>query len=589
MRNYPRQFRAGVFGPDAYPDIMTGQQAIHPDDSPGGTNAWLEHLWANAAPGSANQAFVMGFLAHGAGDMYAHTFVNHFAGGDFTIGTNALKHIVLEGYLGKRAPDCNFDVSIDGGVDTFIYNTLVNATPGSTLATKLLVGQGTAASVPYIFSKMRAQLQQDIVNYYNMATEDKVFYSATHPGWITYKEHWVQDIDSGLKAWPRFSHNIALAVFRPQGADIDTAKRLANDYVNQHLLSMLGAPDFVGVTRAAIQQISDAILNAVANIPGLREIRALIADLKKSLLDYVLKQTLGMTSDELKAYFTNPEQYIDRVIGPGSVNGNGNLAPGTKMSLAALNSGELKLNDRGYTNPGERWNWQRFAPAYNTVTMIKLSMLSTSEMNRLLHDLGSTMTMTRPNVMLGYDRKFDGSNQWQVNPAKMILVHAGVYDQLFMKQTGETPLPPKTPPAVIEDPNVTITITVNRVHALDNIDGPFGNADFYPVIRIAGEEFTTGYIGDKNDISPNWTFRKTVKRSAGTVPITIDIWDSDGGLRGSDDHADINPANGRTLSLTYNIANGSVTGSVSGRAGQQIYAKGNESDKAEIWFTITAN
>ena len=44
-------YRAGVLGPDAYPDIMTGQQVIHPSsrDSriPSGSDAWLNHVWSN--------------------------------------------------------------------------------------------------------------------------------------------------------------------------------------------------------------------------------------------------------------------------------------------------------------------------------------------------------------------------------------------------------------------------------------------------------------------------------------------------------------------------------------------------------------
>src|SRR5690606_17301858 len=31
IRAAPQQYRAGVLGPDAYPDILTGQQIIHPE------------------------------------------------------------------------------------------------------------------------------------------------------------------------------------------------------------------------------------------------------------------------------------------------------------------------------------------------------------------------------------------------------------------------------------------------------------------------------------------------------------------------------------------------------------------------------
>ena len=32
IRAYPSHYRAGVLGPDAYPDILSGQQSIHPDE-----------------------------------------------------------------------------------------------------------------------------------------------------------------------------------------------------------------------------------------------------------------------------------------------------------------------------------------------------------------------------------------------------------------------------------------------------------------------------------------------------------------------------------------------------------------------------
>jgi hypothetical protein len=89
LRANPQQYRAGVIGPDAYPDILTGQQVIHPDESnPDGTNSWLEYLWNQAGTDGNNtqpiKAFVGGFLTHAAGDMYGHTFVNNFTGGPFT-------------------------------------------------------------------------------------------------------------------------------------------------------------------------------------------------------------------------------------------------------------------------------------------------------------------------------------------------------------------------------------------------------------------------------------------------------------------------------------------------------------------------
>lgn len=133
-------YRAGVFGPDCYPDFPTGLQVIHPNhETPApdeaadegswlyqlsatvfganpaseagpNTNDWLTYLWdvtfgeeaTEEDRGSRNRAFVLGFFTHAAGDMFAHTFVNHFSGGEFELGDNAVRHVVLEGYIGKK-------------------------------------------------------------------------------------------------------------------------------------------------------------------------------------------------------------------------------------------------------------------------------------------------------------------------------------------------------------------------------------------------------------------------------------------------------------------------------------------------------
>ena len=61
LRSNLAQYRAGVLGPDAYPDMLTGQQVIHPGQAStgiqGGADAWLRHLWLQGvAPGSGTPA-----------------------------------------------------------------------------------------------------------------------------------------------------------------------------------------------------------------------------------------------------------------------------------------------------------------------------------------------------------------------------------------------------------------------------------------------------------------------------------------------------------------------------------------------------
>jgi probable HAF family extracellular repeat protein len=111
---------------------------------------------------------------------------------------------------------------------------------------------------------------------------------------------------------------------------------------------------------------------------------------------------------------------------------------GQKTTLGTFNAQELKLVDTGYSNPNETFDYQKVPAAYNTVTMSKLLLLNQSGMNRLLRDLGSSLSLTEPNAMLGFIRTLDGDNQWHINPQKMILAQdCNAYRQVFMRQTGE--------------------------------------------------------------------------------------------------------------------------------------------------------
>lgn len=79
-------------GPDFYPDMLTGQGYIHPygkdtETSPG---AWITLLCnsVNMMPKDSEErkralSFTLGFMFHYCGDIFAHDFVNQFAGGTF--------------------------------------------------------------------------------------------------------------------------------------------------------------------------------------------------------------------------------------------------------------------------------------------------------------------------------------------------------------------------------------------------------------------------------------------------------------------------------------------------------------------------
>lgn len=432
------QYRAGTVGPDAYPDIATGQQVIHPDTLASGveqgTDAWLRHLWQQAnSPAYVNnravKAVTVGFLTHAAGDMFAHTFVNNFTGGAFTLdpAENAVKHVLLEGYMDKRLPknaldadffaDDNMNIrGVEDGNNDFIYRAMIDARPGTILDTTLLPkdSPGTTYSIPRIFSTLRANLETEIANA-NCEIWEVVCLAKNE-----YRKAWRDDIDEGLKAWPQTSHQLILALAFNAERKTKTAEAgdIAEQYVLEHLLSMAGLPDFVGLTLQEIQEIIDTITPT-----ALLEI---IEAFKANLLDTLLVAAIGMNREQLEAFATNPELWFDVVMNSGE---------GENVTLQRFNQEYLHLADAGYSIPNEAFDYTTFPPAYNTVTMGKLTLLSQGEVNRLLRDMGSSVRLEEPNIMLGFVPTLDGGNQWLEG---MVLAQdRAIYEQIFMRQAGE--------------------------------------------------------------------------------------------------------------------------------------------------------
>ena len=200
IRANPQLFYAGALGPDAYPDIVSGQSRIHPpngtgndpDANPGGsgTDMWMQELWA-AAWGShrsdENIAFTTGFLAHAAGDLYAHSYVNYYSGGIFHLLTpNMTKHLVLEGYVAERTPPlrkASYDYGIPPALAPYVgpdrkadpFDVVSSPLPSSVVTLLAEMGvdspgstpkeDGKGKSLPWIFYSLRQSLRGAVLAF----------------------------------------------------------------------------------------------------------------------------------------------------------------------------------------------------------------------------------------------------------------------------------------------------------------------------------------------------------------------------------------------------------------------------------------
>lgn len=131
-------FLLGVLGPDTYPDMVAGQMTAHPGveaDAPHQdavvllnllgrntgphsswraadswqTDDWLRHVRNSAysitgSGGPPSKAFAIGYMAHAAMDTWAHTYVNLYAGDEFSLVDEQeveFRHMAIEGLVAR--------------------------------------------------------------------------------------------------------------------------------------------------------------------------------------------------------------------------------------------------------------------------------------------------------------------------------------------------------------------------------------------------------------------------------------------------------------------------------------------------------
>lgn len=522
-------FQSGVIGPDGFPDLTYGQSVIHPTD----TGKWLRLLHRNAwsfwetagnlppifreaAQEEARRsiAFAYGFLAHAAGDMWGHTFVNDFAQGVFPgiaefaeidKAEIAFRHLIVEGYVGDATPgfDGNPEFGPAPGPNCPQGNPLCDRSDDSTpgIAFEIprlfiyqsLIADSAATPLPDrgpligFFKDMRTGLIGFKNSNFTKGLEDAVKdWGRTNSQYETLKKDcafddlsdaifcpiaigamglsvtadageaifdagravvaeslshvlsgyinsWVDDIDRGLEAWPNLGLALSKALFDAQtrrnlqntectrhlagtlarddcekGIGLtDTLSSSTDPFVNDHLLSMLGAPDAVGDVRKALDELTsriDQIINAL-NLPfnPVRAARDTVRRFARDLIKDAIEDTLGVDLDALQSFTAAPGAWflVDET-GPAL----GSLLGFPGQSLKLFEHGEHDRADGYLVMPGGHhiptgapfpnfpvgatrlsdqatFDQAAFRALANTITMIKLLFLEESELNRL--------------------------------------------------------------------------------------------------------------------------------------------------------------------------------------------------------------
>jgi len=519
LTQFPGAYRAGAVGPDAFPDLLFGQGYIHPDtrthndEGPNkATNSaqtyeWLRYLWEqawkpdqNGNHNLKNIAFALGYMGgHANGDVWAHTWINHYADGvfpDFTDLTHAdisVRHVLVEGYADKHRPGFEATAAQDeAGLDHTSYE--IDAPTGFIADTLILSDfsrQHSDSGFFQFFLNMQDGLKaQQASIETDMSTQDCLGHVAgvcipdptddpinlielgINALIDLYIGNWVDDITSGLQAWPEVWQTIAQEMFTGSKPDTDKIMDAFKEWALTHLLSMMGLPDFVGNTIFFVSEVIDwvtaAISDALSSIFSAIESIPIVGDGVKFLADLYGKAKTainGIISDiaeKLAAVFIEGALGINCFLNPTNC-----LNPNVKAALDRDGDGKIEPREviRIFQEPEEYFNdnsplgltttvrasldadmhipagsdndgtglkgdttehfgdydLEQFAPLKDTAQMAKLAMLDPAGLNTFVKALAGGNTAALNGL---YAAHVNTSGNWSV-PGNIMLANEG--------------------------------------------------------------------------------------------------------------------------------------------------------------------
>lgn len=116
-------------------------------------------------------------------------------------------------------------------------------------------------------------------------------------------------------------------------------------------------------------------------------------------------------------------------------------------------------------------------------------------------------------------------------------------------------------------PDVEVRVTLERIRLTGGDDG-CGDPDWYAKVTIDGQTFNNEDTPSQDaeegdpDITPNWEFSRTVDTAAlatpGQVPLSVEIWEEDGGFCFGDDLFDASQSAGSAIAGSASVAPCSV-------------------------------
>lgn len=432
LRKHQNVYRMGLIGPDGFPDLVAPQVTAHPGvNSAWQTDDWLRWMQRNART-EEERAFAYGYFGHIASDIFAHTYVNNYTGDvwSYTDGEldNEFRHFALETYIDDYAPPLldHTGRPVGDRAGSVIW-------PSRFLADTLILNETVAGQYLRPMSKASAHLSAML--QVRSTLDRAIRLTELDPTGLAVSPvkqglvNWRNDVDKSVVAYVDASGNTIREFLKPKG---DPLKPILT-------WKECWAPVFFAVPREFPQTVCGPGGRASTNIAALdAEIGKLQSNLGPlSLIVDPFKQIKSFIDTDLRLALTEASTSIARNVGGEDVQTLIKFI-GSDVSRSDLN--RLFAQDRStkglptfsemssridaemQLTPDGRFSPDKFQPIHDAIVLCKLTLLSQSQLNKLVHDFGVTgVTSYGPelysgstnHVLLNFVRSADGSYQWQ--------------------------------------------------------------------------------------------------------------------------------------------------------------------------------
>ena len=384
LLSYPAAFRAGVLGPDFYPDMLTGQSYIHPYDAEAGIGVgdWLMELVdaVNSLPKDHKErkralAFTLGMAVHYAGDLFGHDFINAFAGGAYPAYAEAaqdknklffiIRHMAEESYMdsliGGRLGSTNVSAPETFIMNTWIYEGTANNGPASIYSN---YDGGMMYQYKYLV-EMRAKL-------YAYAEKNRESITPPMPQIVQYLDSWIEDLDNAtyqlIVAFDDIAHDFLTGANGK--SDIQIVTDRLDKWLDDYGKYASPAPDILTDISKAFNKSKDWVLKEL----GLSYITEAWKQFKNELIQDMILWGLAQAGIDYK-------QYADLLKDP-------------ELALEA-NGGSVADYEEfiTYMDTFDK-NYEEMDAFYNTLLMGKLILIGPDNLNRFFKKYGVSSSFT---------------------------------------------------------------------------------------------------------------------------------------------------------------------------------------------------